>query len=182
MINPLIVPSDRPPLADQAVEIVERKGLGHPDTICDAVMERSAVELAQAYLKTCGRVLHFNADKGMLIAGQVECRPGGGRVLTPMRLVIDDRATLQCRRRRVPEEDIAEQTAYQWFKRHLPHMDPPKHLTRSSSNRLRPNCSLSQSAAVERWPTTPRRLGVCSADSHRTFGFPGGTVPEQPVF
>jgi S-adenosylmethionine synthetase len=161
MINPLIVPSDRPPLADQAVEIVERKGLGHPDTICDAVMERSAVELAQAYLKTCGRVLHFNADKGMLIAGQVECRPGGGRVLTPMRLVIDDRATLQCRRRRVPEEDIAEQTAYQWFKRHLPHMDPPKHLT----------CQVEfKPAPAELQSVTERRGGAVANDTSAVGG------------
>ena len=28
-----------PCAGETAVEIVERKGLGHPDTICDAVME-----------------------------------------------------------------------------------------------------------------------------------------------
>ena len=65
MIEPLIIESPRVSLAQEPMEIVERKGLGHPDTICDAVMESVAVELAQAYLKTCGRVLHFNADKGM---------------------------------------------------------------------------------------------------------------------
>ena len=29
-----------PPAVGADVEIVERKGLGHPDTICDLVMER----------------------------------------------------------------------------------------------------------------------------------------------
>ena len=128
MINPTILLSARPPLADEPMEIAERKGLGHPDTICDAVMERVAVELAQAYLKTCGRVLHFNADKGMLIAGQVDCRPGEGRVIAPMRLVMGDRATFEWRRWRVPVNEIVERAACRWFKDHLPHVDPIKHL------------------------------------------------------
>ena len=74
MVEPLILESSRAPSGEEAMEIVERKGLGHPDSICDAVLESVAVELAQAYLKACGRVLHFNADKGMLVAGQVSCR------------------------------------------------------------------------------------------------------------
>ena len=68
-MKPMILRSTCDPLADQPFEIVERKGLGHPDTICDSVMEQVAVQLAQAYLKICGRVLHFNADKGLLVAG-----------------------------------------------------------------------------------------------------------------
>jgi len=84
----------RDPIASGPLEVVERKGVGHPDTICDAAMERVAVALTRAYRKLCGRVLHFNADKGLLIAGAVECRPGWGRVIEPMRLVIGDRATL----------------------------------------------------------------------------------------
>ncbi|MBK9307050.1 MAG: hypothetical protein IPM58_08185 [Nitrospira sp.] len=76
MIEPLIIESPRVRLAQEPMEIVERKGLGHPDTICDAVMESVAVELAQASLKRCGRVLHFNADKGMLVAGQRRGRTG----------------------------------------------------------------------------------------------------------
>ena len=100
MTKPMILKSTCDPLADQPFEIVERKGLGHPDTICDAVMEQVAVELAQAYLKMCGRVLHFNADKGLLVAGQVDCRPGGGHVITPMRLIMGDRATFEWRKNR----------------------------------------------------------------------------------
>ena len=56
------------------VEIVERKGLGHPDTICDLVMERISQALSQAYVKYYGRILHHNCDKGLLVAGQVERR------------------------------------------------------------------------------------------------------------
>ncbi|MBI5775778.1 MAG: S-adenosylmethionine synthetase, partial [Nitrospirae bacterium] len=52
------------PVCEQGIEIVERKGKGHPDTICDAVVERISVELASAYTKAFGRILHYNIDKG----------------------------------------------------------------------------------------------------------------------
>ncbi len=58
------------PVAEQKVEIVERKGLGHPDSICDGIMEDVAQALVREYLARFGTVLHFNLDKGMLVAGR----------------------------------------------------------------------------------------------------------------
>ena len=115
-----------PTPAEVDIEIVERKGLGHPDTICDLVMERISRALSQMYLEHYGRILHHNCDKGLLIAGKVERRYGGGRVVEPMRLVIGDRATL------VKEFDVAEvavETARQWFNENLPEVDPMRHLS-----------------------------------------------------
>jgi S-adenosylmethionine synthetase len=108
------------------IEIVERKGRGHPDTICDLVMESISQALSKAYLKRFGRILHHNCDKGLLVAGQAEHRLGGGRVIEPMRLVIGDRATL------VREFDVAElamETARSWFRENLPEVDPHRHVT-----------------------------------------------------
>lgn len=116
------------PVATWPMEVVERKGLGHPDTICDAAMEQVAIALARAYRNACGRILHFNADKGMLVAGAVDCRPGGGTVLEPMRLVIGDRATFEWRGKRLPIEDIAVRAVQEWFKGHLRHVNPAEHL------------------------------------------------------
>src|SRR5512135_422438 len=108
------------------IEIVERKGLGHPDTICDLVMERISQALSKAYHDRFGRVLHHNCDKGLLVAGQAEHRLGGGRIIEPMRLVIGDRATL------VKEFDVgavAIETTKSWFRENLPEIDPERHLT-----------------------------------------------------
>jgi S-adenosylmethionine synthetase len=61
----------------------------------------------------------------LLIAGQVERRFGGGRVLQPMRLVIGDRATP------VPEFDvgqIAVETAKNWIRENLPEVDVERHI------------------------------------------------------
>ncbi len=154
------------------MEIVERKGLGHPDTICDAVMESVAVELAQAYLRTCGRVLHFNADKGMLVAGQVACQFGGGSVLAPMRLVMGDRATFEWKNARIPVHQIAEQTAYQWFKRHLPRIKPLKDL----------ECQVELKPASEELRSVAERpREVVSNDTSATVGYVPLTPTERLV-
>ncbi len=111
--------------AEQDVEIVERKGIGHPDTICDLVMEMVCQALCQAYTRHCGRILHHNCDKALLVAGQAERRFGGGRVIEPMKLIIGDRATF------VPEFDVAEvaaNTARNWFDENLPAVDTQHHL------------------------------------------------------
>ena len=173
MMKPMILRSTCDPLADQPFEIVERKGLGHPDTICDAVMEQVAVELAQAYLKICGRVLHFNADKGLLVAGEVDCRPGGGHVITPMRLVMGDRATFEWRKKSVPVAEIAERVASTWFKQHLPRVDPLKHLT--CQVELKP-------APAELQSVSERQGGPVANDTSAAVGYAPLTPTEQLVF
>lgn len=173
LIEPMILESSRIPPAQEAVEIVERKGLGHPDTICDAVMEAVAVQLAQAYLKTCGRVLHFNADKGMLVAGQVACRFGGGSVLAPMRLVMGDRATFEWKGKPLPVKEIAERAAYKWFKRHLPRIKPPKDL----------ECQVELKPASEELRSVSERPREAVAnDTSATVGYAPFTPTERLVF
>jgi len=51
------------------LEIVERKGLGHPDTICDSLAEEFSRELSKLYLERFGRILHHNVDKAILVGG-----------------------------------------------------------------------------------------------------------------
>ena len=41
--------------------------------------------LCRAYLSLFGRILHYNVDKGLPVAGRTQPRLGGGRVLEPMR-------------------------------------------------------------------------------------------------
>ncbi|MDH5437420.1 MAG: methionine adenosyltransferase [Candidatus Bathyarchaeota archaeon] len=116
------------PLEQQGLEIVERKGLGHPDSICDAIMDRISVRLSKEYLEKFGMIMHHNADKSMLVAGEVETRFGGGIVKEPMLLILGDRATFEVEGVRVPVEEIAVQTAREWFKENLRFVDPEKHV------------------------------------------------------
>jgi len=126
---PIAIELLRQPTADEhLIEVVERKGLGHPDSICDAVMERVAVELNRAYRARFGRILHNNIDKGFLVAGQVARRFGGGEMLRPMRLLIGDRATAALGGDAIPVDEIAVAAAKGWVKEHLRFVDPERHL------------------------------------------------------
>jgi S-adenosylmethionine synthetase len=115
-------------VAEQPIEMVERKGVGHPDTICDGIMDRISVGLSRAYLKRFGAVLHHNTDKGLLVAGRVERRLGGGTVLEPMRLVIGDRAAEGMGAERLDVPSVAIEAAKGWLKDYLPRVDPEAHM------------------------------------------------------
>jgi S-adenosylmethionine synthetase len=128
MSNIIIEELKQPPLEEQRVELVERKGVGHPDSICDAIMEQVSLALCQEYLNAFGRVLHHNIDKGLLVAGQTEPRLGGGKVLEPMRLVFGDRATAEYRGKRIDVGAIAEQSARDWLRHNLRFVDPIEHI------------------------------------------------------
>jgi S-adenosylmethionine synthetase len=116
------------PLEQQRVELVERKGTGHPDSICDAILEKASVALCREYLDTFGRVLHHNLDKGLLVAGRTQPRLGGGQVLEPMRLVFGDRATMSYRGKRLDVGAVVEASAREWLRRHLRWVNPDQHI------------------------------------------------------
>ncbi len=112
------------PVGDLQVEIVERKGIGHPDTICDAIMDRVSVELSKEYLSQFGRILHHNIDKAFLVAGDAEVQFSGGVIREPMKLIFGDRATYGINGREVPIREIAIRTAKNWIRENLRFVDP----------------------------------------------------------
>lgn len=116
------------PLEEQKLEIVERKGLGHPDTICDAILDRVSVELSREYIKRFGMILHHNTDKSLLVAGEVETRFGGGEVKQPMLLIFGDRATSRVGEEEIPVKEIAIKAAKDWIKSNLRFVDPEIHM------------------------------------------------------
>ncbi len=116
------------PVSEQRVELVERKGVGHPDSICDAIMEAVSVALCREYQATFGRIVHHNIDKGMLVAGRTTPRIGGGTVDEPMRLIFGDRAIYEYKGKHVPVGEIAIATAKAWIRQNLRFVDPDKHV------------------------------------------------------
>jgi S-adenosylmethionine synthetase len=124
----VIEPYSGKPVADHRVEIVERKGTGHPDYLCDSLMEAVSIALSREYMKKFGAILHHNIDKGLLAAGRVEKLFGGGRVLAPMELIIGDRATFEAGGKKVRVADIAIDAVKAWLKKNMRFVDPERHL------------------------------------------------------
>lgn len=128
MENILMEILNQTPAEKRRVEMVERKGVGHPDTICDEIMEQVSLALCREYRSAFGRILHHNTDKALLVAGRTDPRPGGGRVREPMRLVFGDRATVEYRGRRIDAGAVAENAARDWITGHLRMIDPDRHM------------------------------------------------------
>jgi len=77
----------------QPFEVVERKGLGHPDTLADGISESISRALSNIYLDDFGQILHHNIDKVLIIAGKSKPEYGGGAILAPPSVIIGGRAT-----------------------------------------------------------------------------------------
>jgi len=116
------------PLEKQRIEIVERKGLGHPDYICDAVMDQISICLSKEYLEKTGSILHHNVDKSLLVAGETEPKFGGGIVKQPILFVFGDRATSEFNHTKIDINEIATNSAKEWFKKNMRFIDPEKHV------------------------------------------------------
>ncbi|ADD07011.1 S-adenosylmethionine synthase [Natrialba magadii ATCC 43099] len=121
--NIRVEPIDRQAVEDQEVEIVERKGIGHPDSICDGVAESVAGALAREYLDRVGEVLHFNTDETQLVAGEAAPAFGGGEVVDPIYLLIVGRATKHYEGQTIPTETIALRAAREYLEETIPQLE-----------------------------------------------------------
>jgi S-adenosylmethionine synthetase len=113
----------REPYYTQPVEIVERKGIGHPDTMCDALAEELSRNLCRFYLDNFGLVLHHNVDKTLLWGGTSEARFGGGKILAPMEIFLAGRATSEFRGIKVPIDELVEASCRNWLQTNLHALD-----------------------------------------------------------
>ena len=116
------------PIEKQQLEIVERKGKGHPDSMCDAIMDSISVALCHEYTRRFGGILHHNVDKSLLVAGEAEIRFGGGVVKKPMLLVFGDRATIAYEGEEIPIDELVVRAAKKWFKENMRFVDPDEHV------------------------------------------------------
>jgi len=114
-------------IADQ-VEIVERKGIGHPDTICDALAEMLSRNLCLEYQRRFGAILHHNVDKALLCGGRAAAAFGGGNVLAPIKLYLAGRAITEVGGEAIPIKEIAVEGSRAWLKANLHALDPQRHV------------------------------------------------------
>ncbi|MEK6810024.1 MAG: methionine adenosyltransferase [Candidatus Thermoplasmatota archaeon] len=103
------------PIEDQTTEIVERKGIGHPDSIADGLAESVSQALCRMYLERFGRILHHNTDEVEVVGGQSAPRFGGGVVLEPAYILLVGRATTVVNGERLPYRTTAVQAAHDYL-------------------------------------------------------------------
>lgn len=111
------------PYHSQPVEIVERKGIGHPDTMCDALAEELSRSLCKFYQDNFGLVLHHNVDKALLWGGTSESKFGGGKIISPMEIFLAGRATSEYQGIKVPIEELVEESCRNWLRSNFHALD-----------------------------------------------------------
>ena len=119
---------DAPLPAERPVEMVERKGLGHPDTVCDALAETLSLALSRAYLERFGVILHHNVDKALLWGGVTQPAFGGGCVIEPMEIFLAGRVTRCAEGVDIPVDEIARAACEHWLREHFHALDPGRHV------------------------------------------------------
>jgi S-adenosylmethionine synthetase len=117
--------------------IVERKGLGHPDTLADHLAERLSRAYSRYTVEQFGAVLHHNFDKLALLGGASEVRYGAGKMTAPVRVLVNGRAAPVCGGERIPVLEIVEAEVREFFAERLPevsgHLDISFNITSNSS-------------------------------------------------
>ncbi|MER6916075.1 methionine adenosyltransferase [Streptomyces sp. NPDC000594] len=121
------VSSVRTPLPHElAVEVVERKGVGHPDTLADGIAELASIRYSLHCLDTAGAVLHHNLDKVAVLGGRAAFTDTGGVYDRPLRIVLGGRISTSFAGRPLPVREILHQAAVDHLRTALPGFDRVK--------------------------------------------------------
>ncbi len=119
-------------------EVVERKGIGHPDTLCDTIAEKISQAYSQYTLNEHGVVLRHMVDKIALAGGASHVQFGKGFMERPIHLYLNCRFTKDFEGREVPYLDIASNAAKKHFKAVMPLLDVEQWLTIIDNTHMAP--------------------------------------------
>lgn len=121
--NIIIEELDQTPIEQCRTEIVERKGIGHPDSIADGLAESVSRALCKMYLKKYERILHHNTDEVQIVGGQSAPTFGGGVILAPVYILLVGRATTTVDGERLPYRAEAIKAARNYLEQNCTHLD-----------------------------------------------------------
>ncbi|MEV7659657.1 methionine adenosyltransferase [Streptomyces anulatus] len=124
----LSIQRDCPSIEDLPYELVERKGVGHPDTMCDAMAERMSRYYSLHCLKEFGGVAHHWFDKVTLYGGGAEIDYGRGELTSPYRVKVFGKAAYRVGDVEIPVQDIMFRAASDVLSEVTTGFDPGRHL------------------------------------------------------
>ena len=113
-------------LVEQDIEVVERKGIGHPDTIADGIAETISVEYSKYCLDKYGVVLHHNVDKVCILGGLARIEWGSTEIIQPIRVFLNGRISESFGGEKIPVNDICNYAARKFLSTALPNLDLDK--------------------------------------------------------
>jgi S-adenosylmethionine synthetase len=162
-------------ISQMPFEVVEIKGRGHPDTICDLICDQVSAGLLKFYETECGRPLHYNIDKALLVGGKASPRIGGGTIDEPVKFYLGDRATATFNGRQLGLEEVVCRSIESWLSANLRFLRLGSNF--ELHNEIKPGSeglsaveeravSNDTSVGVGSWPPTPLEQTVIELEAH----------------
>ncbi len=117
------------PISEQVTEYVERKGIGHPDSLIDGIVDETSHALCREYISATGMVLHHNVDKGLIIGGASKVAFGRGKITKKIEIIVTGRATSKFDGKRIDVSQIAEDVTRKYLKDNTRFLDLDNEVT-----------------------------------------------------
>lgn len=115
---------DEDPIENSNIEIVERKGLGHPDTICDGIAEKVSEKLCETYEERFGKILHHNTDEVQLVAGSSNPEFNSGELEERIYILLAGRATKEYNAEKISVDKLAVEAAEEFIEENFKVLRP----------------------------------------------------------
>ncbi|MDO5849847.1 MAG: methionine adenosyltransferase [Methanobacteriaceae archaeon] len=115
MRNIFVEKLNQPYIENVDIEIVERKGIGHPDSISDGIAESVSRALCKMYMDELGGVLHHNTDEVQITAGNSNPKFGGGKILKPIDILLTGRGVSEFEGTKLPLDVVAIEAAKEFL-------------------------------------------------------------------
>lgn len=98
------------------VEIVERKGIGHPDSLADGIAESISREYCKYSIRKFGCILHHNVDHCTILGGKSKIDFGHYNVIRKIEIVFGGRACYNFQGEEVPIPELSLKAAKGYLK------------------------------------------------------------------
>ncbi len=113
---------------NQKFEVVETKGKGHPDNICDTLAEKISANYSKYCMDKYGVILRHMIDKLSVLGGGSKVKFSGGKMIEPIKILVNGRFTDRYNNRKIDYMEIVNKTIKSYFKELFPMLDLDKDL------------------------------------------------------
>lgn len=127
MRNIIVEKLNQTPIEELDIEIVERKGIGHPDSISDGIAESVSRALCKLYIDEFGGVLHHNTDEVQITAGESNPLFGGGEIIKPIDILLTGRGVSEYDGKKLAVDRVAIEAAKAYLDEYIPNLDVESH-------------------------------------------------------
>lgn len=86
---------------NELFEAVERKGIGHPDSLADMIAETYSKKYSEYCLKNFGTILNHSSDKVLLSGAKVDVTFGKFKILKPITAYLFGKSTLEVNNKQI---------------------------------------------------------------------------------